>query len=48
MCGCNNKQSNATSYVVTKKNGQTEEYGSKVQADIAATKHGGTITVKKK
>lgn len=49
--GCNCGKSSgkpATTYVVTKNNGQTEEFSSKVQADIAVTKNGGgRITVKK-
>jgi hypothetical protein len=38
----------AETYVVRKANGQTEEFASKVAADIAVTKYGGTIQVKKK
>lgn len=38
----------AESYLVTKPNGTTEEFSSKVSADIAVTRHGGTITVVKK
>lgn len=49
MCGCNKGGGSkpATSYVVTKKNGQTETFTDKVKADISATKNGGTITVKR-
>lgn len=50
-CSCGKSGSSAgrpaTTYVVTKTNGQQEEFGSKTSADIAVTKHGGTITVKK-
>jgi hypothetical protein len=38
----------AESYLVTKANGTTESFASKVSADIAVTKHGGSITVVKK
>jgi len=38
----------AETYVVRKANGQTEEFASKVAADIAVTKYGGRIEVKKK
>lgn len=38
----------ATTFVVRMANGQTQEYNSKVAADIAVTRHGGTIEVKKK
>lgn len=49
MCGCNKSSGNsAETYVVRKANGQTEEFSSKVAADIAVTKHGGSYTVKKK
>lgn len=48
-CGCGKSGGNpAESYVVTKANGQTEEFASKVAADIAVTRHGGRIDVKKK
>lgn len=48
-CGCGQSSGNAAeTYVVRKQNGQTEEFSSKVAADIAATKFNGTITVKKK
>jgi hypothetical protein len=48
-CGCGNSSGNpAETYVVTKANGRTEEFNSKVAADIAVTKNGGTISVKKK
>jgi hypothetical protein len=49
MCNCGKTGGNpAESYVVTKANGKTEEFSSKVAADIAVTREGGTITVKKK
>jgi hypothetical protein len=50
MCNCGKSGgAPAESYVVTKANGQTEEFSSKVAADIAVTRNGGgTITVKKK
>jgi hypothetical protein len=49
MCNCGKSGgAPAESYVVTRANGQTEEFSSKVAADIAVTKSGGTITVKKK
>jgi hypothetical protein len=38
----------AESYVVTKANGQTQTFSTKVEADIAVTKHGGSYVVKKK
>ena len=49
MCGCNKGKNDrpATSYVVTR-NGQSQEFENKADADIAATKNGGTITVKRK
>jgi hypothetical protein len=49
MCGCNKSSGNpAESYLVTKPNGQTEEFSSKTAADIAVTRNGGKITVKRK
>jgi hypothetical protein len=48
-CNCGKSGGNpAESYVVTKANGRTEEFNSKVAADIAVTKHGGSYVVKKK
>lgn len=49
-CNCGGKSGNnpATTYVVRFSNGQTQEFTSKVQADIAVTKNGGSIEVKKK
>lgn len=38
----------AESYVVTRANGTTAEFNSKVQADIEATRSDGKITVVKK
>lgn len=38
----------AESYLVTRANGQTKEFASKVAADIEVTKTGGTITVVRK
>jgi hypothetical protein len=48
-CSCGKSGGNpAETYVVRKANGQTEEFASKVAADIAVTKHGGHIEVRKK
>lgn len=48
-CNCGKSSGNPPeTYVVTKANGQTEEFASKVAADIAVTRFGGQITVKKK
>lgn len=38
----------AETYVVRRQDGRTEEFSSKVQADIAVTRSGGTIEVKRK
>lgn len=49
-CNCGSGRSNdnpATKYVVRFANGQTQEFTSKVQADIAVTKNGGKIEVKR-
>jgi hypothetical protein len=48
-CACGKSGGNpAETYVVRKANGQTEEFASKVAADIAVTKYGGRIEVRKK
>lgn len=48
-CNCGNKGGGpAESYVVTRANGTTAEFTSKVAADIEATKTNGRIEVKKK
>lgn len=48
-CSCGQSSGQpATSYVVRFANGQTEEFNSKVAADIAVTRKGGTIEVRKK
>lgn len=48
-CNCGKSGGNAAeTYVVRMANGQTQEFSSKVQADIAVTRNGGTIEVKKK
>lgn len=38
----------AETYVVRRADGRTQEFNSKVEADIAVTKDGGTISVKRK
>ena len=50
MCGCNKGGSGrpADTYLVTKPNGSTEEFSNKTAADIAVTRTGGKITVKRK
>lgn len=49
MCNCGKSSGNpAETYVVRRANGTTEEFSSKVAADIEATKSNGKITVKKK
>jgi hypothetical protein len=49
VCGCGKSSGKpAEEYVVTKSNGQTETFNSKVAADIAVTRHGGSYTVKRK
>lgn len=48
-CACGKTSGDsATTYVVRMANGRTEEYNSKVAADIAVTRNGGTIEVKRK
>lgn len=48
-CNCGKSSgNNATTYVVRFANGQTKEFSNKVAADIAVTKNGGTIEVKRK
>ena len=48
-CSCGKSGGNpAESYVVTKANGQVQSFSTKVEADIAVTKHGGSYVVKKK
>lgn len=48
-CNCGKSSGNpAETYVVRKANGQTEEFSSKIAADIAATKYEGRIEVKRK
>lgn len=49
-CACGKSSGNpAQTYVVRFSNGRTQEFTSKVQADIALTKNGGgTIEVKRK
>lgn len=48
-CACGKSGGRAAeTYVVRKANGQTQEFTSKVQADIAVTRYGGTIEVKRK
>jgi len=50
-CNCGGSKSSensATRYVVRFANGQTQEFNSKVQADIAVTRNGGKIEVTKK
>lgn len=48
-CACGKSSGNpAETYVVRRTDGRTEEFTSKVQADIAVTKNGGTIEVKRK
>ncbi len=48
-CACGKSSGNpAETYVVTKANGQTAEFSTKVEADIAVTRHGGSYVVKKK
>lgn len=48
-CACGSKGgSPAETYVVRLQNGSTQEFTSKVQADIAVTKNGGSIEVKRK
>jgi hypothetical protein len=48
-CNCGKSGGNpAETYVVTRADGRTEEFTSKVAADISVTRFGGQITVKKK
>ncbi len=48
-CNCGASSGNpAETYVVRQANGQTQEFSSKVAADIAATKTNGKIEVKRK
>lgn len=48
-CACGKSSGNPPeSYVVTRANGTTKEFSSKVAADIEVTKTGGRIDVKKK
>jgi hypothetical protein len=48
-CSCGKSSGEpATTYVVRMANGRTQEFDSKVAADIAVTRNGGTIEVKKK
>lgn len=49
MCNCGKSGgAPAESYVVRKADGTSEEFSSKVAADIAATKFNGRIEVKRK
>lgn len=49
MCNCGKSGGNpAESYVVTRANGTTAEFTSKVAADIEVTKSNGKLAVKKK
>jgi len=49
MCQCGKSSgAPAETYLVTKPNGQTEEFTSKTAADIAVTRSGGKITVRRK
>jgi hypothetical protein len=49
MCACGKSSgAPAESYVVTRKNGTTAEFNSKVAADIEVTKSGGSYKVVKK
>lgn len=49
MCSCGGSSgAPAESYVVTRANGSTTEFDTKVAADIEKTKSGGTVTVKRK
>jgi hypothetical protein len=48
-CACGKTSGNpAETYVVTRANGTTAEFTSKVAADIEVTKSNGKLTVKKK
>lgn len=49
MCNCGKSSGQpAETYVVRKPNGQEEEFSSKTAADIAVTRTGGKITVKRR
>jgi|RhiMetStandDraft_4_1073278.scaffolds.fasta_scaffold13545_4 hypothetical protein len=48
-CNCGKSSGEpAETYVVRKANGQSEEFASKVAADIAVTRNGGTVEVVRK
>ena len=49
MCNCGKSSGKpAEEYVVTKANGAKETFATKVAADIAVTKHGGSYVVNRK
>jgi hypothetical protein len=49
MCACNGSSgAPAESFVVTRSNGTQTEFTDKIQAEVARSASGGTITVKKK
>jgi hypothetical protein len=48
-CACGKSSGQpAESYVVRRADGSTQTFSSKVEADIAITRNGGTIEVKRK
>lgn len=49
MCNCGKSSGRpAEEYVVTRADGRKETFATKVAADIAVTKHGGSYVVSKK